>query len=40
MQMSEGMGGKHIFEATIASSDPAPAQNKLTESANFIEPGS
>ena len=38
MQMGEGMGGQHLFEVTIASSDPEPAQNKVSVSANYVEP--
>jgi len=37
MFMHKGMGGPHLFEVTINSGDPAPAANKVSVRANFIE---
>jgi len=37
MTMGKGMGGPHLFEATIESSDPDPAVNKISIRADFIE---
>jgi len=37
MHMGKGMGGPHLFEVTIDSSDPAPAANKVSVRANYIE---
>jgi len=37
MHMGKGMGGKHLFEVTVNSNDPAPAVNKVAVRANFTE---
>ncbi len=37
MHMGKGMGGQHLFEVTISSSDLAPVANKVSVSANFVE---
>jgi len=31
------MGGAHIFEATIESDDPSPAENKIRIKVDYIE---
>ncbi len=37
LHMGKGMGGKHLFEVTVNSNDPAPAGDKVDVRANFIE---
>jgi hypothetical protein len=37
MHMGKGMGGRHLFEVTVESNDPAPAVNKVSVRANFTE---
>lgn len=37
MNMGKGMGGPHLFEVTVNSNDPAPAANKITLRANYID---
>lgn len=35
--MGKGMGGMHLFEATINSNDPAPANNKVQIRVDYVE---
>jgi hypothetical protein len=37
MHMGKGMGGPHLFQVTVNSNDPAPATDKVSVKANFIE---
>ena len=37
MNMHQGMGGMHLFQATVNSNDPAPAGNIVQMRANYIE---
>jgi hypothetical protein len=37
MLMHKGMGGMHLFEVTVNSNDPAPAADKVSLRANYID---
>ena len=37
MTMSKGMGGPHLFEVTVNSSDPAPEQDRVSVRVNYQE---
>ena len=37
MTMGKGMGGPHLFEVTVNSNDPAPAANKVSLRADYID---
>lgn len=37
MTMGKGMGGPHLFEVTVNSSDPAPTVNKVSVRVDYEE---
>ncbi|MHB0866502.1 MAG: hypothetical protein ACYC6B_05070 [Thermoleophilia bacterium] len=37
MTMGQGMGGPHLFEVTVNSSDPAPAVNQVSVQVDYLE---
>lgn len=37
IHMGRGMGGMHVFEITVPSSDPEATANKLTVRVNYLE---